>query len=220
MKTCRDPGCTRPASGYSTHCIHHKTRARRHGHPQQEGIRKSELEPHLKTVRRRMQKNPEARVWRKIEERWAALVDACRAEIASAERGVPYQADAMRASRELIKVAESTAPQEVVFTVMAMFLLAEDDPRRFRSDNAFWVQLSRRVRHLTDMNVGAYWDQTSGKCKRVYRDLPPKVSLICGKLLAEAIGPAGLYLAGLEKREAEAKRQEQAELYEALEDLK
>ena len=50
----------------------------------------------------------------------------------------------------------------------------ELEPRRFRSDQAFWVQLARRARGLTDVNFGERWDNVRGKVQRCYRELTPR----------------------------------------------
>jgi hypothetical protein len=57
MRYCQSPGCSRPVSGWSLHCNAHKSRARRHGDPQQEGVTKAQLKPYLEVVRRRITKN-------------------------------------------------------------------------------------------------------------------------------------------------------------------
>ena len=58
----------------------------------------------------------------------------------------------------------------------------ELEPRRFRSDQAFWVQLARRVRGLTDVNFGERWDNARGKVRRCYRELTPRANITLGQM--------------------------------------
>src|ERR1700722_16548615 len=46
----------------------------------------------------------------------------------------------------------------------------EMEPRKFRSDDAFPMQLVRRVRRLTDANAAHYLDAIANKSKRVHSD--------------------------------------------------
>jgi hypothetical protein len=46
----------------------------------------------------------------------------------------------------------------------------EMEPRKFRSDDAFPMQLARRVRRLTDANAAHYLDAIANKSKRVNSD--------------------------------------------------
>jgi hypothetical protein len=107
----------------------------------------------------------------------------------------------------------------VVETALAMFMLQELEPRRFRSDEAFRTQLVRRVRGLTEVNAGEYYDHASGKTKRAYRELTPRATAVLGLWLAEAFGGAGLHLARLELTEWEKKNEERRELHKALSEL-
>lgn len=120
----------------------------------------------------------------------------------------------------MVKLGGDVAPQAVVETALAMFLLLEDEPRRFRSDAGFRAQLVRRVRSLTDMNVGSSWDNEAGKVKRVYKDVPPRAVVIMGQWLADAFGGAGGHLAKLEQRDRQQLENERQEMHKALEELR
>ena len=76
--------------------------------------------------------------------------------------------------------------------------MQEMEPARFRSDKAFWLQLARRVRGLTDMNYGEGWDNTRQRVRRSYRELTPRASLLLGQWLAETLGVAGQIWLGRE----------------------
>jgi hypothetical protein len=103
---------------------------------------------------------------------------------------------------------------------MAMYVMLEFEPHRFRSDHAFTVQLVRRLRALTERNVGRYYDHASGKTKRVYRDMPPRATAILGRWVIEALGIAGAWTARLERNELDATREERHALKTALAELR
>ncbi len=107
----------------------------------------------------------------------------------------------------------------VVEVVIAMYLLENQNPHRFKSHEAFGRQLVRRVRALSDMNVGTYFDHHSGKVKRVYRDFKPRTTDLLADLLRTIFGAAALTVVSLERRDAEAQRTEQLELHAALNQL-
>ena len=61
-------------------------------------------------------------------------------------------------------------------------MLEQEEPRRFRSDDGFRFQLARRVRALTDVNQGTWYDHWAQRVKRVYRDTAPKTTACIGEL--------------------------------------
>ena len=71
--------------------------------------------------------------------------------------------------------------------VLAVYVMQELDPRRFRSDPGFRFQLVRRVRALADVNAGQRWDDKAEKVRRVYRELTPRAVATMGQWLAEAL---------------------------------
>jgi hypothetical protein len=58
------------------------------------------------------------------------------------------------AAFELVKLSNAVEARAVLKTVLAMFLMQDQEPRKFRSDNAFLTQMVRRVRGLTKVNAG------------------------------------------------------------------
>jgi hypothetical protein len=75
------------------------------------------------------------------------------------------------AARGVVTLGDAVSAREVVVCTLAMFVMWEMEPRRFRSDDAFRTQLARRVRRLTEANAAHYFDHIAGKGKRVYRDV-------------------------------------------------
>ncbi|WP_244424602.1 hypothetical protein [Methylobacterium nodulans] len=119
-----------------------------------------------------------------------------------------------------MKLAADVEPKAVVETALAMFLLLEAEPRRFRSDAGFRTQLVRRVRGLTDMNAGTFWENDTGKVRRVYKDVPPRAIVVMGQWLAEAFGGAGTHMARLEERDRQERENARQDFHKALEELR
>ena len=214
MKQCVAAGFREPVTGYSTLCDRHKRIKRRHGHPEQEGVTVEDIKPYRSRVRARMDKNSNSPAWGILRQRWAKVLEATREE--PGEVGFNYQ---RRALEEIAKLSVID-PDEIAEVVLAMYLLQEEQPRRFKSDDAFEFQLARRVRGLVDMNAGVYWDQDKQRIKKVYRDVPPKVTLVVAEYLKAAFGVAALHVARLEQEEATKVRTERESLQEALEGLR
>jgi hypothetical protein len=100
-----------------------------------------------------------------------------------------------------------------------MYLLEDAQPRRFRSDTAFDYQLVRRVIRLAPVSAGTYWDNQRGKVKRVYRDVPPRVTEALAASLKDAFGAPGLMLAEKERKDSQRAAEEKQKLASALREL-
>jgi len=219
MRYCTVPGCSRPLTRHSrfrNHCEIHHSRQRRHGHPEQRGILVSDLTYYKKLVRSRIAKNKTSDLWTQLADRWRLLTDQCQARMDSWNSGKAQSTTEVRAAYELLKVGQHVELRPILETVLALYLLQDADPRRFRSDEAFLFQLVRRIRGLTHVNAGEYHDHISGKTKRVYRDLPPRVVRSIGHLLAHVFGLAGVYFAQLERKDEEADRKAKETYAQAL----
>ncbi len=134
--------------------------------------------------------------------------------------GRPQSGNDVRAAQELLKVAGHVDLRHVIETALGLYLLQDADPRRFRSDEAFLFQLVRRVRGLADVNAGEYYDHITGKQKRVYRDLPPRVTRVCGRLLNGVFGLPGYTFAKLERQDHEKVQRARDNFAEALTSLR
>jgi hypothetical protein len=220
QRPCRAPGCSSPAaSSFAAFCSPHRSAFRRHGAPDQRAITKAQLKPYLKLVKARMAKNPDSPAWVTLDERWRALEDIARGIVADYAKGRAGSRYERAAAYEVIKLAEDVKPREVVEVATAMVMMWELEPRQFRSDRAFWIQLARRVRGVTDMNFGERWDNARGRVRRCYRELTPKAALILGHWLAETLGVGGQHLARLHRAELEKKANEGRALHDALSKL-
>ena len=220
-RLCRAPGCTNPAaSRFSLYCQAHKVRLRRHGAIDQKGVTEAALAAYRRLVRARIEKNQGSPLWGQLEGRWGTVVEHAQGVVNAFERGQAGFSHERRAAQEVVKLDGDVEASRIVETVLAMYLLLDDQPRRFKSDAGFRAQLVRRVRGLTDMNVGSFWDDEAGKVKRVYKDLPPRAVVVMARWLTEAFGGAGAHLAKLEQRDRQEQEIERLDLRKALEELR
>lgn len=216
MRTCRLPGCGRRTTTYGVYCTSCNATNRRHGDPQQRGITKADLKYYLEITRARIEKNGDNPAWKQLEGNWNAAVRDAQAYIRSYQSGRPVHSVYRRACEDLVRVAEDVEPMKVIETAIAMFVMYDQEPRKFRSDEAFWFQLARRVRGLTERNIGASWNHETQKMKLYYRDVPPNVTRCFAEMVKESVGIGGIYVAKLEGQEAEAKQKKKNDLHESL----
>lgn len=209
-------GCTLPTMGYSTLCDNHKRRNRRHGHPEQRSVTVHELEPFRKRVKARIEKNANNPTWKLLRDRWKALEGIAKGHVEQYGVGTPYNRYEQEAWSNIAKLGASAETMDIIEVVLAMYLMQEENPYRFKSDEAFSGQLVRRVRNLAPTSIATYRDFKTNKSKRVYRDLKPKTAALFAKILQETFGVAGLTVARLEQQENDQKRAEGESLHAAL----
>lgn len=190
------------SSGYSTLCRQHKQAQRRHGSPTQSGVTTQELRPYVALVDARKTKNPTSEAWAILQGRWGVVVDSARSTLQRYAEGHASQRAAVQAAHHLCNLADNVDPWVVIRTALAMFILREQQPRRFTSDAAFDFQLVRRILRLAPTNAGTYWDHKENRSRKVYRDVPPRVIRSLAAPLKEAFGAPGLMLAAKEREDA------------------
>lgn len=215
----RGPGGGRYAASFRTLCSAHGERDRRHGDPLQEAIRATELTPYIRTLRRRQKLRPDALAWAALETRWGRLAQACRDTGTLYGTGEPMNKWEVEAAGEIVKVADQATAEAAWHVAVAMVMLREAEPRRFRSERAFRVQLGRRIRQLALSNRGSFWHPGEGRFKLTYRDPSPRAAALVGEMLAEVFGVAGIYLSRQEQVEVDAAAAERAAFYRALDDV-
>jgi len=218
-KFCVVHGCGTAVAGYSTLCTHHKQAQRRHGHPEQGGVTIHELAPYVLRVEARQAKNATSEAWAILAARWEALARQAQETLATYASGAAMIRQQVEAAQHIHTLAGSVPAGKVATTALAMFLLLDDQPRRFRSDRAFSFQLVRRVRALTEANAGIYWDHKQQRSRKVYRDMPPKVTEVLAMALRAAFGGAGAMLADKDRADAHKAQEERQQLANALESL-
>ncbi len=219
-RPCAVTACTGHATRWGRHCSNHAAHARRHGHPRQRAVTKTELKPYEALINARIERNRDNPVWPGLEANWKALEAQAEQTLATYQRGAPSVRYVVSAAREVVRLGHDVEPRQIIVTALAMYLLQDANERRFLSDEAFAFQLARRVRRLTATNAGTSYDHVSGRVKRVYRELPPRVArTFSGWVIAVLVG-TGILIARLERRQREEKQQRMAAMAAALETLK
>lgn len=222
MASCAVDGCPKTAAGdprFGRFCTGHRARLRRHGDASQRTVTLADLKPHLASIERHRKRKPEAKAWGLIEERWRAMAEHCKGEIAEAKRAGGVIRQNWRAWNEAVKIADSVPAADVWQRPVAVFMLREAEPRAFASDRGFRFELVRVTRQLADVNRGTAFDHKTGKMKRYYTDLPPKSADLMGSWFAEVFGAPGLLLARLDKEGAARKASEANAFRDALKEL-
>jgi hypothetical protein len=133
--------------------------------------------------------------------------------------GRPGLRQEVLAAHEIKKLGDTVEPRKVIVTALAMYLLLDHEPRRFRSDAAFSTQLIRRIRGLSDINVGEWHDSKTNKTRRVYRELPPRVVQVLAGWVVPVLGGVGIKLAALEEADYQARQKELVSFQRAVSDL-
>lgn len=217
---CKAAGCgERAASQFGVYCHSHRSRQRRHGAIDQQAITKADLKIYRQLVKQRIEKNKDKEIWSKLKTQWGAVITDAQAVLHRWRSGNPMPSFKRIAALELVKLSNAVEPEEVIETVLAMYLLQDQEPRKIKGDKAFLTQMVRRVRGLTMLNAGIYSKGSTGKTKTAYKELSPKAAEVLGRKLATAFGPAGLVLATLERKDHEKRLQELTEYRQALGDL-
>lgn len=218
-KPCAASDCHDVISGFSSYCDRHKRAQRRHGHVHQTGITVPELTPFMARVKARREKNPASPAWEILETRWDAVVASAEKTLKGHVAGRAGSRYDVLAADHIRRLGAQVEPRAVIDTALAMFVMREIRPQRFKSDKAFDFQLARRVRALTDSNAGTYFDHETGKTKRVYRDIVPATLERVALPLKEAFGVAGMQLAALDERDRKKKDNDKLRLVAALKEL-
>jgi hypothetical protein len=218
---CRAPGCAaETASSYSRYCNIHRSRLRLQGAVDQRAVTKTELASYQRLVQARIENYPDNSAWERLDEAWVRLVGHARDILAAERRGQAGYRPERIAAREVVTLGDAVPARDVVVCTLAMVVMWELDPRRFRTDHAFRMQLARRVRRLTEANALFYFDPVADNGKRVYRDLPPSAAKVFAGWLTDTFGASGLDLARMEVGDAERAKRDKQELRAALAELK
>ncbi|ANY82988.1 hypothetical protein BB934_32755 (plasmid) [Microvirga ossetica] len=217
--TCIASGYSSPASTkFGRYCRPHVAQLRRHGAIGQTGITKAELKAYGRIVSARLEKNRDKPLLTQLEARWG-VVQTYAATVRDEARSKPIVRYRREAAVETLRIGKNVNARDVIETVLAMYVMQDQEPRRFKSDQAFKTQLVRRVRGLTRLNADAWTDAKTGKRKLVYRDLSQRTVIIMGGWIAEALGPAGIMFARLERKDHEKEQQALLAFRQTLDDI-
>jgi hypothetical protein len=216
---CNAPGCSSPASTkFGRYCRPHVAQLRRHGAIGQTGITKADLKVYRHIVEARLEKNKDKPLLNQLEARWGALITYVES-VREEARSKPMVRFRREASIETLRIDNNVKPTDVIETVLALYIMQDQEPRRFKSDQAFRTQMVRRVRGLTRLNADAWTDAKTGKRKLVYRDLSQRTVTIMGGWIAEALGSAGVMFARLERKDHEKKQEALLTFHQTLDDM-
>ena len=219
QRQCIATGCKALTAGYSTFCRKHKTAKARHGDPLQASVSATRLAPYLRRIQARYSANSGSAAWSMLAKRWAVIVEDALSTLEAYQQGAASVRHHVQAAEQVRTIATAVDPLKVVHVALAVYLIADVEPRAFRSDRGFDWQLVRRVRSLAPVNIGTTWNSKTGLMTRAYRDVPPRVTAVLAGQLKEAFGSAGLQLAGLERHRIDPKEAERQRLAEAIEAL-
>ncbi|MET4273311.1 MULTISPECIES: hypothetical protein [unclassified Bradyrhizobium] len=211
---CRVNGCANTRAGHSLLCSKHRSRKRRHGHEEQRTISKGDLKPFIEKVQARIAKQPDAKLWSVLDQRWDIVTAKWRAELPKTI--IRYVRAGMK---ELVRLSNTVSGREVAVTVIAMYLLQEYDPRLFKNEMGFRTQLVRRVRGLSSTSFSNWSGASDGRERRAMKELEPRTAEYLSGLLVELFGVAGVRIAQIEKREEEEQRKERLTFYDALREV-
>jgi hypothetical protein len=94
------------------------------------------------------------------------------------------------------------------YLICAMFVLREEDARRFTSDRGFRWELVRMWRKQTRLAYGSWYNAETDTVRGYWKDLPPRVVEYISELLTAAYAP----VAGLASRAVLKERERHASL--------
>ncbi len=216
---CNVPGCSVPTSTkFGQYCRPHVAQLRRHGAIGQTGITKADLKVYRHIVNARLEKNKDKPLLTQLEARWGAVLTYA-STVREEARSKPMVRFRREAAIETLRIGNNVKPRDVIETVLAMYVMQDQEPRRFKSDQAFRTQMVRRVRGLTRLNADAWTDAKTGKRKLVYRDLSQRTGAIIGGWIAEALGSAGIMFARLERKDHEKEQEALLTFRQTLDDM-
>ena len=179
-----------------------------------------ELTPYLRLIQRRQADNRDSPAWAILRERWSRLLAWAAATAAEAEAGKAYVKVPARAARILLGIGAAVDADTVSRTAMAVVILRQAVPHRFKDDRSVLFQVARQVIRLAPQEMGKTWDQKRQAVRTVRRDHPPKVLEILGQQLVDVFGGAAAQLHHIEATRRPPEVIEAERLQQALQSLK
>jgi hypothetical protein len=164
-------------------------------------------------------RHPGSPAWDALAEVWEDVLRDAEAKLAPYRAGLAMPRFERLALEELLRVSRDIKAEQAWKLVSAMVLMRERDPRRFASDNAFWVQVSRRFRVLTDTHIREVRPFGSGKRRRVYGVFSVRAAVVLGRYLAMHLGSPGQRLAAMEEQAMRRKDERSRRLWDAFTEI-
>ena len=177
MRPCNAAGCNKFSVGYSTLCENHRKTKARHGHPLQTAVRRHELKPYEKAIKRWLETRSSPEAWNILEDHWKALTASCGVYRERVGHGRPYQKNIRQACETILRVDAEKHHREAIIRVLAMGYLRHAQPRRFRSDQA----------------LGGLDTRTAPEVQSDLRCLDEEMGIRTGRLSSRAAGACDGY---------------------------
>jgi hypothetical protein len=96
-------------------------------------------------VSARLEKNKDKPLLSQLEARWRA-VQTYAEGVREEARSKPMVRFRREAAIETLRIGKSVQARDLIETVLAVYVMQDQEPRRFKGDQAFTTQLIRRVR--------------------------------------------------------------------------
>ncbi|TVM18693.1 hypothetical protein DPQ33_04240 [Oceanidesulfovibrio indonesiensis] len=201
---CEVPGCYAYRQKWGRYCEHHDRVNERTGHPEGHTIRKGQLRPYAARATEFIQEQHQHRGVQ-------AALEWIEELLANAEDPGELHRSSLPSQRvgkwfHKMHLAGITA-EEVLSTVVGLYLLRELDPRQFKSDRHFQHMLAIRVLRLVPAPFIQAW--CNGEGRRLYHRIGVKMREHLADRLNAALGLLALRMAReIKKRMEEEQRQE------------
>ncbi|MBA1158682.1 hypothetical protein [Microvirga mediterraneensis] len=144
------------------------------------------------------------------------LAEHAQAELARFHRGHAMNRHLVTACDQIEKVTKSVDSIETATTIAAMFLLRDQQPRRFVSDQGFIGQTVRQFRLPSGIARGTTYDQRKDKTVGWFRPLSRKTTEVIGRIMVEAYKPWLVHIQAAEKRLTEEEQRVSRDLAAAF----
>ncbi|GGE08926.1 hypothetical protein [Rhizobium anhuiense] len=173
MKTCKAGGCSTQTNGFSSYCERHKRTKARHGHPQQTGVKKSDLKQYLKEIESYLKTVSASNANDIIDDIWSRTVAKAKAHIDGTTRGVSFNVHELQAAQAIVSLSWEADSKTICCLLMAMGFWYEYDQRRWKYDEGFRFQTVRMLLRLNPREAAYKWS-VNGLTRSVYREIPPR----------------------------------------------
>lgn len=146
-------------------CGKHRSTNRRHGHPEQKMLRKTDYKPTAEKLKAMFRSDPQ--LLEGIEMVYSFVLQELEAEAETLKVGACIRHGRI-ANERLLKVFRENTAVDVAATVSAIYVLREVSPNLFKSDDAFLFQVVHAVLKLSPCSQGVTLNK-NGKATGWYR---------------------------------------------------
>lgn len=179
-----------------------------HGAIGQNGITKAELRPYCQLVAKILGERAQSPLRTHLESSWARIALQASETIAASSCGAPVSWDEKDAANDILTINDRVNITNVFEIALAIYIMRDQQPERFKGDAAFRVQLARRIRGLTSLNYYTFANPSTGEEVSLFKQTNPEALVILGDWLANAFGAFGLHFAKVERRKQDMEQRE------------